>query len=247
MRIIRACKEMGISDRGGLFGGGPRRAARHAWPMRAICIGPAPVAGELPEHERPIISAAMLHRRAGHPPGLRPALGEREVCRSCARSATSPSSARASEMIAKMGDKDAARTHHARRGRAGCARLRRGQRTRSRPRKRPKQIGFPLLIKARAGGGGRGIRLRQGSAERGRARAYLAASSEAQARFRRRRRATWRSSSSPVKHIEMQLLCDQLRQCRLPGRARMLHAAQKPEDCWRKAPALRWMRKPERK
>ena len=72
---------------------------------------------------------------------------------------------------------------------------------------RAKRSAFPLLIKARA----RRRRARHPAVVDGWKsveRAFLAASAEAQSRFRRRRGATWKSCCVPVKHIEMQVLCD---------------------------------------
>ena len=67
------------------------------------------------------------------------------------------------------------------------------------------KIGFPLLIKARAGGGGKGIR-RVDSMEQFEE-AFLSASSEAEAAFGDGA-CYMEKFIFPVKHIEMQLLCD---------------------------------------
>ena len=67
------------------------------------------------------------------------------------------------------------------------------------------RIGFPLLVKARAGGGGRGIRLVQ--EEEGLLEAYAAAAQEAKAAFGDGE-VYLEKYLKPVKHIEVQLLCD---------------------------------------
>ena len=66
-------------------------------------------------------------------------------------------------------------------------------------------IGFPLLVKARSGGGGRGIRLVEH--EDALLPAFLAATSEAASAFGDGA-VYLEKYLSPVKHIEMQLLCD---------------------------------------
>lgn len=68
-----------------------------------------------------------------------------------------------------------------------------------------KRIGFPLLIKARAGGGGRGIRLVEKLDDL--KSAYVAASREATAAFGDGA-CYMEKYLCPVKHIEMQILCD---------------------------------------
>ena len=42
MRIIRACREMGIRTGRGVLGSRRARAARAIWPTTSLCIGPAP-------------------------------------------------------------------------------------------------------------------------------------------------------------------------------------------------------------
>jgi acetyl-CoA carboxylase biotin carboxylase subunit len=68
-----------------------------------------------------------------------------------------------------------------------------------------KSIGYPLLIKARAGGGGRGIRLVQNP--QAFEHAFLSASAEAASAFGDGA-VYLEKYLNPVKHIEMQLLCD---------------------------------------
>ena len=67
------------------------------------------------------------------------------------------------------------------------------------------KIGFPLLVKARAGGGGRGIRLVRSSDEV--EKAFLASSAEAELAFGDGS-CYMERFLKPVKHIEVQVLCD---------------------------------------
>ena len=66
-------------------------------------------------------------------------------------------------------------------------------------------IGFPLMLKASAGGGGKGIRIIAEKSELGAA--FTAASAEAAAAFGDGRLYI-EKYLNPVKHIEMQLICD---------------------------------------
>ena len=68
------------------------------------------------------------------------------------------------------------------------------------------EIGYPVLIKAKAGGGGRGIRLV--SSPDAFENAFYSASSEAQSAFGDGA-CYMEKYLNPVKHIEMQILCDQ--------------------------------------
>ena len=68
------------------------------------------------------------------------------------------------------------------------------------------KIGYPVLIKAKAGGGGRGIRLV--SSPDAFENAFYSASSEAQSAFGDGA-CYMEKYLNPVKHIEMQILCDQ--------------------------------------
>ena len=67
------------------------------------------------------------------------------------------------------------------------------------------EIGYPVLIKARAGGGGRGIRIVTDPAQMGKN--FLAASAEAEKAFGDGG-LYMEKFLRPVKHVEVQLLCD---------------------------------------
>ena len=110
-----------------------------------------------------------------------------------------------SEMIKRLGDKDIARKTMRKAGvpvTPGCDVVEDVEQA----KKEAERIGFPLLIKARSGGGGKGIR-RVDFIEQFED-AFLSASSEAKSAFGDGA-CYLEKFIHPVKHIEMQLLCDQ--------------------------------------
>ena len=201
VRIIRACKEMGVQTVA-VYSEADRDALHVVLADESICIGPAPAAGSYLNMSAVISAAVLTGCQAIHPGyGL---LSENarfaELCKKCGLAFIGPDA----EIIEKMGDKDAARRTMRQAGVPivpGCDVVRDAEQAKQEAEK----IGFPLLIKARAGGGGRGIR-RVDSADEVE-RAFLAASSEAQAAFGDGA-CYMEKFLFPVKHIEMQLLCD---------------------------------------
>ena len=222
VRIIRACKEMGISTVA-VFSEADREALHVSLADESYCIGPAPV-GESYLNMAAIISAAICSGAQAIHPGYG-LLSENArfaaLCEECNITFIGPRS----ETIAKTGDKDEARKTMRAAGVPvipGCDAVSSVEEA----KEQAKQIGFPLLIKARAGGGGRGIRLVKEESEL--EAAYLNASREALSAFGDGG-VYMEKYLYPAKHIEMQILCDKLWQRGLPGRARMLDPAQEPE------------------
>ena len=201
VRIIRACKEMGISTVA-VFSEADREALHVSLADESYCIGPAPV-GESYLNMAAIISAAICSGAQAIHPGYG-LLSENArfaaLCEECNITFIGPRS----ETIAKTGDKDEARKTM----RAavvpvipGCDAVSSVEEA----KEQAKQIGFPLLIKARAGGGGRGIRLVKEESEL--EAAYLNASREALSAFGDGG-VYMEKYLYPAKHIEMQILCD---------------------------------------
>ena len=158
LRIIRACKEMGIptviahseADRDSL----PVRMADER-----ICIGPA-AGGKSYLHIPNIISAALITGAEAIHPGygfLSENTSFAEICSDINLTFIGPSA----DVMAIMGDKVTARETMARVGLPmlpGTSVLR----TLEEAQEAAQEIGFPLMLKAAAGGGGRGIRLING-------------------------------------------------------------------------------------
>lgn len=201
VRIIRACKEMGVSTVA-VFSEADRDALHVSLADESYCIGPAPVRNSY-LNMTAILSAAMVSgARAIHPGyGL---LSENptfaELCEQCSLKFIGPSAA----VIRRMGDKDEARRTMRAAGVPvvpGCDLVESVEKARAAAEK----IGFPLLIKARAGGGGRGIR-RVNAVEELDA-AYQTASGEALSAFGDGS-VYMEKFLTDVKHVEVQLLCD---------------------------------------
>ena len=74
VRIIRACREMGI-ETVAVYSEADREALHTKLADEAVCIGPAPLQRELSEHG-PDHQRHHHHRRGRHPSGIRIPLGE---------------------------------------------------------------------------------------------------------------------------------------------------------------------------
>jgi len=202
IRIIRACKEMGVSTVA-VYSEADRDSLHSAFADQAVCIGGAR-AEESYLNARRIISAALATGAQAIHPGYGFLAENAEFAAQCKRYGLvfiGPSA----EVISKMGDKDAARRLMKENGvpvTPGTDILKDWKEA----REAAEQIGYPVLIKASAGGGGKGIRLVNGPEEM--ERAFETASSEA-ARAFGDGRMYMEKYLDPVKHIEVQLLADE--------------------------------------
>lgn len=201
IRIIRACKEMGISTVA-VYSQADKDSLHTALADQAVCIGgPRPEDSYL--NAQRIISAALATGAQAIHPGygfLSENAGFAAQCRQYGISFIGPSA----EVIAKMGDKEAARRLMKENGvptTPGTDVLSEPEAAKSAAQK----LGYPVMIKASAGGGGKGIRLveRPEDLER----AFRTASGEAQSAFGDGR-VYMEKYLDPVKHIEVQLLAD---------------------------------------
>ena len=202
VRIIRACKEMGILSVA-VFSEADRDSLHVSLADESVCIGPAPVKDSYLNMSAILSAAITTGAQAIHPGyGL---LSENAVfaglCEKCKIAFIGPSA----ELITRMGDKDAARKTMRAAGVPvvpGCDLVADA----AQARREANRIGYPLLVKARAGGGGRGIRMVNAPEEL--EQAFVTASAEAQSAFGDGA-VYLEKYLSPVKHIEMQVLCDQ--------------------------------------
>lgn len=201
VRIIRACKDMGISTVA-VYSEADRDALHVSLADEAYCIGPAQVKDSYLNMAAILTVCDATHCQAVHPGyGL---LSENpkfaELCEKCGVTFIGPSS----EIITKMGDKDNARKTVSEVGVPivpGTSLLKDAEDA----EKAADKIGYPVLIKARAGGGGRGIRLVNSKDEI--SGAFNSATAEAQAAFGDGR-VYMEKYVFPVKHIEMQIIAD---------------------------------------
>ena len=201
VRVIRACKEMGISTVA-VFSEADRTALHVALSDESVCIGSAPASGSYLNMPAVLSAAIVTGAQAIHPGyGL---LSENprfaELCERCKIRFIGPSA----EIIRRMGDKDEARRTMREAGVPvvpGCDLVESVEQLHA----EAQRIGYPLLIKARSGGGGRGIR--RVDAENELENAYLSARAEAESAFGDGE-VYMEKLLLNVKHIEVQLLCD---------------------------------------
>ena len=201
IRIIRACKEMGIATVA-VFSEADRDALHVSLADESYCIGPAPAADSYLNMNGILMIARFCGVQAIHPGyGL---LSENpEFAGACGKAGIVFIGAPA-EVMRRMGDKDSARRTMRAAGVPvvpGCDLVA----TLEDARREAGKIGYPLLLKARAGGG-RGIRRVADEAEL--EPAFRAAAAEAKSAFGDGA-LYMEKLLTGVKHIEVQLLCDQ--------------------------------------
>lgn len=160
IRIIRACREMGIESVA-VYSDADADAPHRRAADQSVHIGPAPASESYLRVERIIEAAQSTGAKAIHPGygflSEQPALAE--ACAASGIVFVGPTP----ETLAQLGDKLAARRRAADAGvpvvpgtfePIDVA----GEDGRARAREDAKRIGWPLLVKATAGGGGRGMR-----------------------------------------------------------------------------------------
>lgn len=201
VRVIRACKEMGISTVA-VFSEADRDALHVSLADESVCIGAAPASKSYLNMAAILSAANVTGAQAIHPGyGL---LSENarfaELCSRCKIKFIGPSG----EIIRRMGDKDEAKRTMRAAGVPvvpGCDLVTSVEQL----KREGERIGYPLLIKARSGGGGRGIRRVDAPEEL--ENAYLSAQAEAESAFGDGA-VYMEKLLENVKHIEVQLLCD---------------------------------------
>ncbi len=201
VRIIRACREMGI-DTVAIYSTADKDAMHVKLADESYCVGGAKVADSYLNMPAILTAAVESGAQAIHPGyGL---LSENakfvELCEKCNIEFIGPTS----EMINLLGDKDMARKTMREAGvpvTPGTDVLEDVESAKA----LAEEVGYPLLIKARSGGGGRGIRLVSSPDEF--ENAYNSAYAEAESAFGDGALYI-EKFLKPVKHIEMQLLCD---------------------------------------
>lgn len=210
IRIIRACKEMGISTVA-VYSEADKDALHVSLADESVCIGPAKPADSYLNISA-ILSAATATKAQAIHPGygfLSENARFANLCAQCKIAFIGP----ASEVITSMGDKDNARKTMIKAGVPvipGTDIIKNAKEG----IKEAEKIGYPILIKARAGGGGKGIRLVEKKEDF--EAAFLAASTEAKNAFGDGK-VYIEKYLSPVKHIEMQILADSFGNVRCLG------------------------------
>jgi len=156
LRIIRACKELGIKTVA-VYSEADADSLHVRFADEAVCIGPGPSNQSYLNISRVISAAEVTNAEAIHPGYgfLAENAGFAEICESCGIHFIGPTA----EQIAAMGDKALAKATLRKAGvpvipgsEGTVADLKEAGRVAA-------EIAYPVLVKAAAGGGGRGMRV----------------------------------------------------------------------------------------
>lgn len=204
VRIIRACREMGI-ETVAVYSEADKEALHTQLADEAVCIGPAPSKESYLNMER-IISATIVSGADAIHPGFG-FLSENsrfaELCEQCHITFIGPGS----EVIAKLGNKREARNTMIAAGVPvipGSTEPIYDVETGSRE---AEKIGYPVIIKAALGGGGKGMRVADTPEEF--AESFRTAQKEAQMAFGDDTMYIEHFVRHP-RHIEFQILADEM-------------------------------------
>lgn len=202
VRIIRACREMGIATVA-VYSEADRESLHVWWADEAYCIGPAPSAKSYLNFTN-IISAAVVSGANAIHPGygfLAENADFSEVCAKCGIAFIGPPA----KAIQQMGDKALARETMIRAGVPVVPGSEGVISDLDTALETAEKIGYPVMVKASAGGGGRGMRVVQNPADL--KNALVTAKSEAQAAFGNDEMYMEKYLEEP-RHIEFQILGD---------------------------------------
>jgi acetyl-CoA carboxylase biotin carboxylase subunit len=202
VRIIRACKELGIKTVA-VYSQADVHSLHVKLADESVCIGPAPSAQSY-LNINAIISAAELTDSEAIHPGygfLSENAKFAEVCEKCGITFIGPTA----ESMRIMGDKISARQAVIKQGVPILPGTKEGVKTVEDAVKVAKEIGFPVIIKATAGGGGRGMKIVHSQAAL--PNAFATARAEAQSGFGNPEVYIERYCEKP-RHVEIQILGD---------------------------------------
>lgn len=202
VRIIRACKEMGIKTVA-VYSQADSNSLHVKLADESVCIGPASSALSY-LNINAIISAAELTDAEAIHPGygfLSENANFAEVCEKCGITFIGPSA----ESMRIMGDKISARQAVIKQGVPILPGTKEGVHSVEDAIKVAKEIGFPVIIKATAGGGGRGMKIVHSQATL--PNAFATARAEAQAGFGNPEVYIEKYCERP-RHVEIQILAD---------------------------------------
>lgn len=202
LRIIRACRELGIGTVA-IYSEADIDSLHVRFADESICIGPPPSSSSYLSIPNIISAAEVMDVEAIHPGyGF---LAENahfaEVCESCGIRFIGPTP----ENIRAMGDKIEARKLMKKAGIPVIPGSEGVVRNKEEALSIVKKIGYPVMIKAAAGGGGKGMRIAHNDVSL--AGAFLTARAEAEASFGNPELYIEKCIQDP-RHIEFQLLAD---------------------------------------
>ena len=202
LRIIRACKELGIRTVA-VYSTADSESLHVRLADESVCIGPAPSLQSY-LNINAIISAAELTDAEAIHPGygfLSENAAFAEICENCGITFIGPSS----ESMRLMGDKISARQAVIKEGVPILPGTKEGVSDVNEAVRIAKEIGFPVIIKATAGGGGRGMKIVHSPATL--PNAFATARAEAQAGFGNPEVYIEKYCENP-RHVEIQVLGD---------------------------------------
>lgn len=162
VRIIRACREMGIQSVA-VYSEADRDSLHTLLADEAICIGPAPSEKSYLNMEQILAATAAMKAEAIHPGfGF---LSENakfaQLCEKCNIAFIGPSA----EIIQRMGNKSEARRTMIEAGIPVVPGGKEPVHTVEEAREMAQSIGYPVMIKASSGGGGKGMRISYGQSD----------------------------------------------------------------------------------
>ena len=202
LRVVRACRELGVRSVA-VYSTADAESLHRMLADEAVCIGPPSASGSYLNVPAIISAAELTGADAIHPGYGFLAENSRfaEICERVNLKFVGPSS----RVIARMGDKAAARETAAEAGvpvapgsDGPCESVDEVKRIGA-------EIGYPLVVKASAGGGGKGMRVVEAEAQV--EAAYLGASREAGANFGDGS-VYVEKYLERLRHVEMQVLAD---------------------------------------
>ncbi|MBL9092221.1 MAG: acetyl-CoA carboxylase biotin carboxylase subunit [Planctomycetaceae bacterium] len=202
LRIMRACREMGI-ETVAIYSEADRGAQYLELADEAYCVGPAKSNQSYLKIDRVISAAEVGNVQAIHPGFgfLSENAHFNDVCRQCKIDFIGPSP----EAMRQLGDKNTAK-QLARRANVPCVPGSQGLIADEKEAIRiAGEIGYPVLIKATAGGGGRGMRV--AANEPALASAFGQARQEAEAAFGNPDVYMEKYVENP-RHVEVQIIAD---------------------------------------
>src|SRR5512137_196182 len=203
LRVIRACRELGIRTVA-VYSEPDRNSMHVRFADEAICIGSAQSSKSYLNIPAIISAAEITDVEAIHPGyGF---LAENphfaEICESCHIKFIGPSA----ENIRLMGDKMTARTTMQKAGLPIIPGSAAAIKSKEDALKTAARIGYPVIIKAAAGGGGKGMRICHNDIKL--ASSFMTAQAEAEANFGNSSVYIEKYIDKP-RHVEIQILGDQ--------------------------------------
>ncbi len=202
IRIMRACKELGITTVA-VYSEGDKDSLHLEFADEAVCIGKAPPQDSYLNISSIISAAEITDSDAIHPGyGF---LAENpyfaEICESCGIKFIGPSS----QSIRLMGDKIKAKETMAKAGLPLVPGSRKVLNSKEEALSLANRLGYPVMLKAKAGGGGKGMRICHSDVRL--ISAFMTAQSEAEAAFGDSEIYMEKFLEKP-RHIEIQIAAD---------------------------------------